>query len=136
MFVKRLGVDDQWASCESRPEREPDLLCYHRVDGFVAWELVAVTDPRIAELCSLGDRASRNALWTTDPTEKIIRKKLGRKYNTTHPIELLVYSDGLLISTDDMIVPTIKMLSKSIQSPFRKIWFMGEDIVECVWSKE
>jgi hypothetical protein len=134
-FSRRLGNREAWLSIQSRPTPEPDLLCEHQTDGFVAFELVAITDPQLAELSALGPDANRTSLWTEDPTEMILRKKLSRSYRTSHSIELLVYTDSLVISTDDMIVPAIQLIADAGSHPFKRIWFMGEETTKCIWPK-
>ena len=57
----------------------------------------------------------------------------GKTYTTTHPIELLVYSDGRLINPDDVIIPTITPILESRDGPFRRAWFMGEKTTCLLW---
>lgn len=134
-FAKRLGTRDQWLSVESRPEPEPDLLCTHVTDGSIAFELVGLTDPLIAEIQAAGANAYQGAFSTSDPSERIIRKKLHRSYKTSAGrIELLVYTDGQLVTPDDVIVPTILPWFDAIDHQFQRIWFMGELEARCLWN--
>ena len=134
-FVHRSPSGANWIRWESRPSPEPDLLCQHRTNGLIAFELVEISDSRIAEILSIGSKASTIAIWTEDPTAKIITKKLKAKYVTTHPIILLVYTNGALISTDDMIKPTIIDLASTCSHPFHEIWLNGEESVELLWKQ-
>ena len=75
-----------------------------------------------------------DAFSTYDPSERIVRKKLQKRYETTAShIELLIYSDGQIITPDDAIIPTIQPLFDSITHPFTHIWFMGEKETLCLW---
>jgi hypothetical protein len=56
-----------------------------------------------------------------------------KTYKTNHPIELLVYSDGRLITPDDVIIPTITPIFESYNGPYRRAWFMGEDTICLIW---
>ncbi len=134
-FTRRLGISTKWAMVESRPDGEPDLLCTS-VDGeVVAFELVSLTDPKIAEAQAAGANARPGAFWTEDSTARIIRHKLSRAYHTkAQRIELLVYTDRRLITPDDVIVPTILPLLDGVQHPFEVVWFMGEEMVQKLWS--
>ncbi len=134
-FCDARGDRQAWTRIDSRPEPEPDLLCTHVDQGDIAFELVAITDHRLAELASLGPRAKQSSVWTVDPTKQVIEKKLSRRYVTNAPIDLLAYHEGLTISTDDMIIPVLVDLAHTIQHPFRLLWYFGEDEVRCIWKK-
>ena len=134
-FAERLGTRAQWLSLESRPEPEPDLLCAHVTDGAIAFELVSLTDPLIAAIQAAGAKAYQCAFFTADPSERIIRKKLHRSYETSAGrIELLVYTDGQLVTPDDVIIPTILPWFDAIDHQFQRIWFMGELEARCLWN--
>ena len=136
-FAERLGTLDQWSSVESRPEPEPDLLCTHVTDGRVAFELVSLTDPLIAEIQAAGANAYQGAFFTSDLSERIIRKKLHRSYETSAGrIELLVYTDGQLVTLDGVILPTILPWFDAIDHQFQRIWFMGEVETRCLWNAD
>ena len=134
-FAERVGKRAEWQRVESRPEPEPDLLCWHVADGPVAFEVVSLTDPLIAELQAAGTKAQNGAFFTSDPSERIIRKKLHRSYRTdAGRIELLVYTDGQIVTPDDEIVPTILPWFDAIDHQFKRIWFMGELETRCLWN--
>jgi hypothetical protein len=134
-FVLRSGARPDWLSIESRPEPEPDLLCHHVTAGPIAFELVSLTDQKIAEIQAAGTKAIQSAFFTSDPTERIIVKKLGRKCRTSaSKITLLIYTDGQIITPDDVIIPTIIPLLDTIEHQFNHVWFMGEHETCLVWS--
>lgn len=133
-FMERRGARKEWFTVESRPEPEPDLLCIHSVDGPVAFEIVSLTDPLIAKRQAAGSKAFQDAFSTLDPSERIIRKKLHRIYETAAiRIELLVYTDGQLVTPDDVIIPTILPWFDAIDHQFNRVWFMGEFETRCLW---
>lgn len=134
-FAERLGTRHEWLTISSRPEPEPDLLCIHSKDGPIAFEVVSLTDPLIAQIQAAGINAYQGAFTTSDPSERIIRKKLHRRYKTdADRIELLVYTDGQLITPDNAIIPTILPWFDAIEHQFQRIWFMGELETRRVWS--
>ena len=136
-FSRRMGMESVWLSIRSRPEPEPDLLCTHVHDGPIAFELVSLTDPNIAEVQAAGLKAREDAFSTSDPTERIIRNKLTKRYTTTaNRIELLIYTDGQIITTDDAIVPTVLSLLDGRVHLFERVWFMGERATCCLWSNK
>lgn len=132
-FAERIGERTSWVSVESRQPREPDLICVHEERGSIAFELVRVTDSNIAKVLAVGPKIGEEVFSTEDPTRKIIKNKLKKKYETEHPIELLVYSEGEIITPDDVIIPTIIPLLDAAPHPFRRVWFMGEKEVGCLW---
>ncbi len=134
-FIERLSQENCWTKISSRPEPEPDLLCVHITEGPIAFELVSLTDPLIAQVQAAGSRARTDAFSTSDPSERIIRNKLHKTYTTNAcHIELLVYTDGQIMTTDDAIIPTIKPLFDAIRHPFKRIWFMGQFETRCIWN--
>jgi hypothetical protein len=131
-FVTRLNDSAAWLGIESRPPPEPDLLCRHATRGAVAFELVAITDPNIAKVDA---SSGLYAFSTSDPTDRIIRKKLGRIYSSAVPIEPLIYNDLLVITPDDGIIETCRNWLGSKTHQFTKACYMGESTVRCIWEQ-
>jgi hypothetical protein len=134
-FIGRLGTRNEWTSVSSRPEPEPDLLCIHAGQGSIAFELVSLTDPVLAEIQAAGAKAYKNAFSTSDPSERIVRNKLHKAYSTNaRHIELLMYTDGQIITPDDVVIPTVLPWFDAISHPFKRVWFMGEFKTLCLWN--
>ena len=132
-FSNFLNETDIWLNIESRNPPEPDLLCQHLSHGYIAFELVAITDPLIARVNAGYAKEGEYSFNTSDPTERIIRKKLKRKYQSTHPIELLAYNDLLVITPEDIIISKILSWADALSHPFQRVWFMGEYNAYCIW---
>jgi len=133
-FAERLGQGTDWIEVASRPEPEPDLLCRHATRGAVTFELVSLTDPELARVLAAGPRARTDAFSTADPSERIVRAKLKRHYETSaSEIDLLIYTDGRLITPDDVVIPTIRPWLDAAPNPFRRVWFMGENECWMLW---
>lgn len=129
-----MKAENVWLRVNSRPEPEPDLLCVHASDGEIAFELVSLTDPAIAEVQAAGGKARQDAFSTSDPSERIIRNKLHKKYTTlARRIELLIYTDGQIVTPDDAIILTISPLLDATTHPFSCVWFMGEFTTCRLW---
>lgn len=134
-FVRRMGTESMWLRVCSQPEPAPDLLCTHASDGLIAFELVSLTDPKIAQVQASGSRSWNKAFWTLDESERIIHNKLGKKYTkSASRIELLVYTDGQIITPDDSIIPTVLPIFDAVTHPFKRVWFMGEHTTCCLWN--
>jgi hypothetical protein len=134
-FTRSMEMENVWLSVSSRPEPEPDLLCIHANDGAIAFELVSLTDPTIAQVQAAGPKADQDAFSTSDPSERIIRNKLRKNYITSaNRIELLVYTDGQIITPDDAIIPSILPWLDATAHPFSCVWFMGERTTCRLWS--
>jgi len=134
-FMRRMGMESKWLRICSQPQGEPDLLCTHADDGLIAFELVSLTDSEIAKVQAAVSRSPNKAFWTLDSSARIIRNKLGKKYTTSaRCIELLVYTDGQIITPDDSIIPTILPMFDAVAHPFKRVWFMGEHTTRCLWN--
>lgn len=132
-FAERRGETQQWTLVESREPPEPDLLCTSTARGAIAFELVAITDPKIAQVSAGYVKPGETSFLTSDPSSQIIRSKLKKNYTTIYPIELLVYTDQLVITPDDVIIPTILPIIDSSHHQFRSVWFMGEFECKQLW---
>jgi len=85
------------------------------------------------KVVAAGVNARTDAFSTTDPSARIVRNKLSCTYNTAHPIELLVYADGPIITPDDVIISTIRPIFESVDGPYQRAWFMGEHYTCLIW---
>jgi hypothetical protein len=75
LFIERTQTLFDPMSIEKRNPPEPDLLCRHVTDGFVAFELAKLCDSEIAKVIAAGPRARPDAFWTSDPSAEIVQKK-------------------------------------------------------------
>jgi hypothetical protein len=123
-FIKKKpGSPINPESVESRCTPEPDILCFQENEGNVAFELVEICDPDIARIIAKGG----GSLWTSDPTQNEIRKKLKKNYQTEYPVELLCYTDGKTVSWDQLIKEEIWRLIDMVgNGQFRRIWLLGD----------
>ena len=134
-FITRSGLPIDRCSVEKRHPREPDILCQVSTEGLVAFELVEICDGTIASgvnwLLKQNDLDAKY-IRPGDPVWNILIKKREKKYETPHPIELLVYAGRTLIMPDQIIskINTIFCYPGN----FRRIWFMGQpdETCECV----
>jgi hypothetical protein len=129
-FLEKSGLPIDSESVESRNPPEPDILCKHKEQGFIAFELVELCDSEIphttAKMVGFGGVAF---MYNEDPSSKVISSKVGKKYKTTHPIELLCYTDGRLVTEDDVIIPVIQYaIDEHGYGMFRRVWLLGEEV--------
>jgi hypothetical protein len=97
-FIAHLDQSQCWIDISSRPEPEPDLLCTNVQLDDIAFEVVRLVDPRIAEVEVCGPKARKKVFPTTDPSQEIFFRKLHKRYVTqAQRIELLVYGSSLLM---------------------------------------
>lgn len=129
-FIKLglLPIDPN--TVEKRPDPEPDILCRIEGQGMVAFELAELCAEDVAKLVA---KPARGFTWTSDPSARIVRDKLTKTYLTPHRIELLLHTEGRLVSTDDMIIATIRPILQSRDGPFQRVWLHGEHGGYEVW---
>lgn len=130
--ISKLPID--LATVEKREPPEPDILCTHRDEGRLAFELVEICDPNLAEFMATVSQGGAYYMRTADPSAKIIRKKLRRKYQTACPIELLCYTDGRAITPANVILPRIRPYLTSWKNTFRRAWLLSRGHAYHVWS--
>ena len=108
----------------------------HHLGEKIAFELVSLTDELIAKIQAAEGKAWTKAFVTADPSVDIVKKKLQKSYLTDAiRIELLIYTDGQIITPDDAILPAILPLPNTFVHPFDKIWFMGEKLACKLWTR-
>ena len=134
-FVALARIPVPLESVEKRLPREPDLLCNHETEGKVAFELVELCDPNLARALSDPRPAEGGVEYirTSDPSWTIVLKKLRTKYDTNYPVELLCYTDGRIITPNDVIRPTLEPLLISYRHTFSRAWLMSRGEVYLLW---
>jgi len=135
-FADRCPLTIDLQSIQKRSgESEPDILCQLSSGEVVAFELVEICDSTIASTLSRIQPDSPPSFWSADPTAAIVRKKLHKSYHTAHPVELLCYSNGRVITPDDGIREHLSRWADAIDGPFRRLWLLGEQVVYQVWDR-
>lgn len=134
-FAYRSGLPVIGASVEKRSgDSEPDILCTLGSEGKVAFELVEICDPMLAAnvTYSLAGGDSPGPL-TTDPSIRIVRKKLSKTYRTECPVELVCYTNGRTKAADHEILAAIQPWFSTVKGPFRRAWLLGKREIYEVW---
>jgi hypothetical protein len=133
-FVLRAGLNVQTGSVRHGEElkNEPDILCRVEPDGEVAFELTEACAPEFAEAETRAAKTEDGVefAWGNDVSEQTIREKLQKTYVAGVPIDLLLYTNGRTALPDDAIRGMIEPLLRNGLGPFRRIWFMGDEISE------
>ena len=112
---------------------KPDFSCRTAGGESFAFEVTSLCAEELARMIARAGQEETAACWTGDPTERIVRNKMHKNYDTELPLELLCYWDGRTISTDEMIIPTIERIANSEPNPFRRVWYHGEKEIRLVY---
>ena len=136
-FVERSGLPVVAGSAESRSPPEPDILCEVDGQGRVAFELKENCAPELARVGAASEKAEVGGVVYTrvvDPTRRIARKAKTRSYEGGHPVELLVYADGRVVTTPQVSMEHLRNVFGPGRHPYRRVWFMAfhDDVCECV----
>jgi hypothetical protein len=134
-FIEASYLPIDPASVEKRLPPEPDLLCMHRDEGPTVFELAELCDPKIAEFMATVREGGAYYLRTSDPSRAVVRKKLRRSYETEWPIELLLYTDGRIITPASVIIPTLRPYLSSWRNVFRRAWLFDHGKVHRLWER-
>ena len=142
-FAERSGLPIALDSIENRRPPAPDIFCRFGNGDGVAFELKQLCEAWMAKttdyLLKSGD-VTPQFHWGENPTERILRKTLNKQYVAKYPIELIAYTDGMIIMPPDVLMLDIQDLCNSIFHRFRRVWFMGgggaDEPCRCVYSTE
>jgi hypothetical protein len=69
--------------------------------------------PKLAQVKSQANKEDVERVeffWTSDPSESILSKKLNKNYHVGYSVELLCYTASRVVTSDDVIIPTILAL--------------------------
>ena len=122
-FSKRSPLNVDEGSIEKRCPPEPDILCRLGDGERVAFELKELCSENIA-------RASSHLLKTGheqpkyirdgDSEDYVLKETLGKRYVTEHPIELLFYTDGRIVTPADILISKARECYGNHSHTFRR----------------
>jgi hypothetical protein len=131
LFAQKRGWPSDDRLIQSRPEPEPDIL-YEGPNEKIAFELVENCTQTIAyNTAKLQEGNGKDFQWVSDPSRAVMKSKLAKNYTSDHPIELLIYANGRIVTPDDVVIDTLCALLDgwSDKVPFRRVWYFGENSV-------
>lgn len=135
-FLDVSGLAVERVSVEKRDPPEPDIYCIHATCGRLAVELVELCDPNIAQLVARARKGRVDAIWTSDPTAVVLKKKLLKRYETRSPIYLVLYSDGRFITPDELAIATLQRILETRRGVFDQAWFLGSSGAHLLWRSD
>ena len=137
-FIEKANLPIDRNSVVSRLPPHPDIRCRHVHEGYIAFELTELCDRQLAE--TIGRINKKRAvdatfMWTSDPTEARVRKKLlNKRYVSDHPMELLCYTNGRTVSPDDLMFAKIQdAISAHGYGCFRRVWLFAGELCKVAW---
>jgi len=122
---------------ENRKPPEPDILCEVRGRGRVAFELVDLIDQGLARTTARAVRGEKvGACWYGTPPLEAVRSKCQKRYETPHPIELVVCAGEEEVELFSPCTPTFEDRASQLieRSQFQRVWVVkltGRE--KCVW---
>ncbi|MCE9507896.1 MAG: hypothetical protein K8R48_06230 [Alphaproteobacteria bacterium] len=124
VYKSELPIDP--GSIESQKCPQPDILCSHHQDGFIAFELFEFCseDIAIAVTKLKKDKKDHVIIRTASPSKKL-KEKLKKEYQTNYPIELLCYTNGRTCEPDDVLLENMRPIIDMNNGQFRRIWLFG-----------
>jgi hypothetical protein len=133
-FASRVGLSIVPSTVEKRSPPEPDILCQLASGEFVAFELAEACAPEFAAAMSKSVRNNVASAEGQDVSAETVRNKLTKRYETTHPVELLLYTNGRTALRDSDIVFDVGPALSLGLGQFRRIWFMGDSVQQLAGS--
>lgn len=134
-FLKAQGLSFDDKLIENRRPPEPDILYRLSPTQQIAFELAEICSWELphAAAKSVKDNSSIST-WTSDPSYEIVKKKLSKRYKTPYLIELVCYTNGRVVSWDDLIIRSIQRLDMDT-GQFVKIWLVGKNKIYLLFNK-
>lgn len=129
-FIRLGNLPLDPASVQKRNPPEPDILCSATNGEVVAFELVEICDSNMAR-----NREDGAYIRTSDPSFDIVINKLGKRYVTDAPVELLCYKDGRVVSPDGFIAERVAPLLSEAGFQYRRVWLFSRNGVRLLWER-
>ena len=138
-FSKRSPLNVDEGSIEKRSPPEPDILCRLGDGERVAFELKELCSENIAMASSHLLKTGREQpkyIRDGNSEDYVLKATLGKRYVSEHPIELLFYTDGRIVTPPDILISKARECYGNHSHTFRRVWFMGSknEPCECVFS--
>ncbi|MGL4489996.1 MAG: hypothetical protein ACRCU5_11205 [Rhizobiaceae bacterium] len=130
LFAKKMFWPLEPACVESKRPPAPDIL-YTGLSFPIAFELVEICASDIANETAKSKTSGDNfVIWTFDPTNEILKSKLEKTYNSEHPVHLLCYTNGRVVTPDDVVKEEITAILKTgTNDKFVEVWYWGEKTI-------
>ncbi len=135
-FRELVPDGELWGQPISMAPPHPDLLCEHATYGPVAIELGELCSKEAAAMIEHSLRTGTSqARGIGNPVWEVTAGKLrkSKTYVSRHPIELLLYTDGRVVTPDELLRGQVLACVDSADHVFRRVWFMGERAACCIW---
>jgi hypothetical protein len=128
-FIKARDPTIGQCDIETRPPPEPDILYSPTQGQKIAFELAEVCSSEIASAIT-NDLRTRDCTYIRahDPSSTTLKSKLSKTYHTQHPIELLLYTNGRVVSPDDLVIAELNPIISSQTISFKRVWFWGDKV--------
>ena len=128
-FAKKANLPIDLRSIESREPPEPDILCRGNDGEFIAFELVSLSDPDVAEQVCKREQDPTSAMFVGGANFEAVLRKFENSYKTDAPIELICHVGEFLLTPEEFVLQDLEMVIKKVRAVrFRRVWFMGETI--------
>lgn len=128
-FLNVSGVDIDRDSIQTgNPnKKEPDILCQYTSGKKVGFELGRLVDPNLMRTVNQWEPKNGEYIRTSDPSTFIAQKKIKKTYSVSFPVELLLYKELLIITPDDVILPSIRPACY-LKHQYHRVWYMGSSL--------
>lgn len=128
VFLKHRNISSALVSIESRSSPEPDILYKNELET-IAFELVELCSPELAKNINDNLGSEEQAfIRVKDPSISTLKKKLSKKYNTIHSVELLIYTNGRAVTPGSLIIENLRPIIEVKEISFSKIWLLGDNL--------
>lgn len=124
-FFEVNNISDHGPIEKLNPPVTPDLRC--AISGKIRYF-------EMSRMCSQDltkqvKKESTDAIWLDDQVERILDKKLTRKYQTSEQINLILYDVGLIALPPDVVVAKLNHAMKVRDvHPYTEIWYLAENM--------
>jgi len=118
------GISDHSPIEKLNPTTTPDLRCL--ISGNIRYF-------EMSRMCSQDlskhvKKRNSEAIWLDDQVERILDKKLTRKYEVSERVDLILYDIGLIALPPDVVVAKLNHAMKTRNPyPYTEIWYLAEN---------
>jgi len=143
-FLMKAEIQVEHGSIKKELPPCPDLSCKIAGKGKAWFELTEACAPEFKQVVNELTKAIREAeelnqpmpmppaVWGRDDSEQTVRKKIGKRYPISESVELLIYTDGMTVVTDEVLKARFEPILVNGAGQFSRVWLMGDDVHQ-IW---
>ena len=128
-----IHVDKSTIRAGDPNKNEPDIMCELIFGGSTGFELSRLTNQTLMMVQKSRAPEKYPYVRCGEDSWKQAKKKIRKRYSVDVPVNLLLYTEYPTSSSESYVKGVVKVLARSLNHQYAKIWFMGNDAATVIY---